>query len=137
MIDINSEKAKIESVIDQFSQAWETKDIELLSRIMAHDADMVIYGTDAPEQWVGWEPFKTTVAEMFTALESIKITVKNRSIKVHSSGDVAWFSQIWDWDLVVEGKPVRSEGQRFTGVLEKRNDEWVFVQFHNSVPVSG
>lgn len=135
MVNANDEKLRVESAIDQFTQAWETKDIELLSRIMAHDADMVIYGTDAPEQWVGWESFKTSVAEMFTALGNIKIAVKNRSIKVHPSGDVAWFSQIWDWDLVVEGKPIRSEGQRFTGVLEKRSGEWVIVQFHNSVPV--
>ena len=136
-VDIEAEKAKVKSVVDQFAQVWETEDLELLSRIMAHDADMVIYGTDAPEHWVGWEPFKASVAEMFTALENIKITVKERDIKVHPSGNVAWFSQVWDWDLVVGGKPVHSEGQRFTGVLEKRNGNWVIVQFHNSVPVSG
>jgi hypothetical protein len=29
--------------------------MELLSRIMAHDIDIVINGTDAPEHWIGWE----------------------------------------------------------------------------------
>lgn len=137
MDEIEAEKAKVELIIDQFAQVWETKDMELLSKIMAHDSDMVIYGTDAPEHWVGWEPFKTSVAEMFTVLKNIKIAVRDRVTKIHSSGKVAWFSQVWDWDLMVEDKPVRSEGQRFTGVLEKRNDQWVLVQIHNSVPVSG
>ena len=136
-VDLEAEKAKVKSVVDQFEQVWETKDMELFSRIMAHDADLVVYGSDAPEHWVGWEPLKESVEKMFPALENTKITVKEQSIKVHPSGNVAWFSEVWDWDMVLEGKAVRSEGQRLTGVLEKRNGSWVFVQFHNSVPVSG
>jgi len=134
-VDAVAEKAKVKSVIDQFKQVWETEDMGLFSKIMAHDADLVVYGSDAPEHWVGWEPLKESVEKMFPALENTKITVKEQSIKVHPSGNVAWFSEVWDWDMVLEGKAVRSEGQRLTGVLEKRNGNWVFVQFHNSVPV--
>ena len=134
-IDLEAEKAKVKSVVDQFTQVWETEDMELFSRIMAHDTDMINYGSDAPELFVGWEPLKEAVRKMLPSFENVKITVKDQVIKVHPSGKVAWFSQIWDWDLVVEGKPVHSEGQRLTGVLEKRNSNWVFVQFHNSVPV--
>ena len=134
-VDIEAERAKVKSVVDQFEQVWETEDMELFSRIMAHDADMVNYGTDAAEYFVGWEALKESAQKMFPSFENIKLTVKDQVIKVHPSGNVAWFSEIADWDLVVEGKPVRSEGCRFTGVLEKRNGNWVFVQFHNSVPV--
>ena len=136
-VDLEAEKAKVKTVVDQFAQVWETEDMELFSKIMAHDADMVNYGTDAAEYLVGWEALKEAVEKMFPSFENIKITVKDQVIKVHPSGNVAWFSEAWDWDLVVEGQPVRSEGGRFTGVLEKRNGNWVFVQFHNSVPVSG
>ncbi|MBI4553430.1 MAG: nuclear transport factor 2 family protein [Candidatus Latescibacteria bacterium] len=135
-VDIEAEKVKVKSVVDQFEQVWETEDMELLSKIMAHDADMVNYGSDAAEHFVGWEALKEAVEKMFPSLENTKITVKDQVIKVHPSGNVAWFSEVWDWDLVIEGKPVHSEGQRFTGVLEKRNGQWVFVQFHNSVPVA-
>lgn len=134
-VDIEAEKTRVKSVVDQFEQVWETKDMELFSRIMSHDADMVVYGSDAPEQWVGWEPLKESVEKMLLSFEKTRITVKERVIKVHPSGNVAWFSEVWDWDMVVEGKQVHSEGQRLTGVLEKRNDNWVFVQIHNSVPV--
>lgn len=135
-VDIEAEKAKVKSVVDQFEQVWETKDMELLSKIMAHDADMVNFGTDAAEHFIGWEALKGSVEKMFPSIDNIKITVKDQAIKVHPSGQVAWFSEVWDWDLVVEGQPVHSEGQRFTGVLEKRNGNWIIVQFHNSVPVS-
>jgi len=136
-VDLEAEKAKVKSVVDQFEQFWETEDMELLSRIMAHDADMVNYGSDAAEYFVGWEALKEAVEKMLPSLEITKITVKDQVIKVHPSGNVAWFSEVWDWDLVVEGKPTHSGDQRLTGVLEKRNGSWVFVQFHNSVPVSG
>jgi len=135
--DIETEKAKVKSVVDQFEQVWEKEDMELFSRIIAHDSDMVNYGTDAAEYFVGWEALKKAIEEMFPVFEKIKITVRDQFIKVHSSGNVAWFSEIWDWDLIAEGEPVRIDGCRFTGVLEKRNNNWIFVQFHNSVPVSG
>ncbi|RME01056.1 MAG: SgcJ/EcaC family oxidoreductase [Calditrichaeota bacterium] len=134
-VDLEAERAKVKGVVDQFAQAWETEDMELFSRIMAHDAGMVNSGTDAAEYFVGWEAFKTAVEDMFPVLGNIKITVKDQAIKVHGSGQVAWFAQVWDWDLEVEGQPMHSEGQRLSGVLEKRNGAWVIVQFHNSVPV--
>ncbi len=136
-VDIESEKAKVKTVVDNFEQVWETEDMELFSGIMAKDADMVNYGTDTAEHFVGWEELKKAVEKMFPSFENIKLTVKDQVIKVHPSGKVAWFSEVVDWDLVAEGEPVRIEGCRFTGVLEKRNDNWVFVQFHNSVPVAG
>lgn len=134
-IDIESERHEVKSVIDQFTQVWETKDLELLSKIMAHDTDMVNFGTDAVEKFVGWIQFKEAVEKMLSDLENVKIIIREQHIKAHSSENVAWFSQIWDWEMIIKGELVHSEGQRFTGVLEKRDDNWVFVQFHNSVPV--
>lgn len=136
-VDVETEKVKIKSVIDQFKQAWETEDMELFSRIMAHDDDMVNYGTDATEHFVGWKSLKDAVEKMFSSFENIKITVNDQVVKVHHSGNIAWFSQVWDWFLLAQGKPISIKGCRFTGVLEKRNGKWVFVQFHNSVPVTG
>lgn len=136
LFDFEAEKAKVKSVVDQFAQFWETKDMVLFSRIMSHDADMINYGSDVPEHFVGWQALKVSVEKMLPSFKNTKITVKDRVIKVHPSGIVAWFSQVWDWDLEFEGKPIQNHGQRLTGVLEKRNGNWVFVQFHNSVPVS-
>jgi uncharacterized protein (TIGR02246 family) len=133
-VDLEAEKAKVKTVVDQFAQVWETEDMDLFSRIMAHDADMVNFGSDAPEHFIGWEGLKGAVEQMFPAMENTKITVRDQVIKVHPSGNLAWFSQFWDWELLMGGQPVRLE-YRFTGVLEKRNGNWVFVQFHNSVPV--
>ena len=103
---------------------------------MAHDADMVNYGTDANEIFVGWNALKDTVQKLLPLIDKVKINVRNQVIKVGPSSDVAWFAEIWDWDFVFGGQPVKLPNQRLTGVLEKRNGAWVIVQFHNSVPVS-
>ena len=54
-------------------------------------------------------------------------------IKVHASGNAAWFSLVFDETCVAQGEPVSVEGVRGTGVLEKMNNNWVIVQAHFSV----
>ncbi|HLF63953.1 MAG TPA: SgcJ/EcaC family oxidoreductase [Saprospiraceae bacterium] len=133
---LTSEKTNVKTVVDQFVQFWETHDMELLTKIMAHDADMVSYGSDASEHFVGWEAFKDAVVQMLPSFQDTKITVSDQVIKIGPSADIAWFSEVWNWHLKMEGNPVQIDGQRLTGVLEKRDGNWVFVQFHNSVPVA-
>ena len=135
MTNLESEKNSVKAVINKFSKFWETGDMKILSEVFSHDPDIVLYGTDAPEHWIGWEPFRQTVEQMIQVLEDVRITIKEQHIFLHSSGDVAWFSQIWDWDFKAEGSHIHSEGQRLTGVLEKRSGNWVLVQIHNSVAV--
>jgi hypothetical protein len=136
-VDLEAEKAKVKAVVDQFEQLWETEDMELCSRIIAHDADMVNYGTDAAERFVGWEALKESIQQQFEAYDNIQFSASAQALKVHDSGKVAWFSELADFDLVAQGQPVSLKGARITGVLEKRNGNWVFVQFHASVPVAG
>jgi ketosteroid isomerase-like protein len=136
-VDLEAEKAKVKTVIDQNLQMLVTEDMELLSKIYAHDDDMVIFGTDTAEHLVGWEAIKKLMQKQFAGSETKKVSARDEVIKVHNSGEVAWFSAILDWDVIAGGQPVRLEGVRGTSVFEKRNGNWVFVQAHLSVPVSG
>ena len=135
-VNPDSEKAKVKAVVDDFQKFWETKDMNLFSRIMAHDADMVNYGSDENGIFIGWDALKDSIQKILQTIEKTKITVKNQFIKIDKDANAAWFAEIWDWDLIYGGQPVKIQGQRFTGVLEKRNGNWVIVQFHNSVPVT-
>ena len=135
-LNTDAEKTKIESVVTNFKTFWETEDMNLHSEIMVHDADMVNYGSDANEIFIGWDALKDSIQQMLPAFEKTKITVRNQVINMDSDDHTAWFSQLWDWELEFGGQPVKIPNQRLTGVLEKRNDSWVVVQFHNSVPVT-
>ncbi len=130
------EKNNVKKTVDEFALFWETHNMELLSKIMAHDPDIVNFGSDASEHFIGWNMFKEAVEKMLPSLQETKISVSDQVIKMAPSGDVAWFSEIWNWDLKINNEPVQMYGQRLTGVLEKRNGKWVFVQFHNSVPAA-
>ena len=136
-IDIEAEKAQVQSVLDQWYQMVETGNLELFSRIMAHDPDMVTFGTDAAERWVGWEALNESVQKQFESFETKGISVRDQVIKISELGNVAWFSEVVDWDLLAQGEPVSLKGMRISGVLEKREGSWVIVQFHTSIPVAG
>lgn len=130
------EEPKIKVIIDDFKKFWETKDTSILYRIMAHNSDMVNFGSDANEVFIGWNALRDSVQKLLPMIDKLKINIKDQKIKVGPSSDVAWFSEIWDWDFIFSGQPVNLPNQRLTGVLEKRNGYWVIVQFHNSVPVT-
>ena len=136
-VDIEAEKAQVKSVLDQYFKVIETEDIELLSQLTAHDEDMVNFGTDAAERFVGWKSLKESFQKQCDAFDTAKISVRDRVIKISQSGTVAWYSVILDFKVKSHGKEISIEGVRSTGVLEKREGKWVFVQGHSSIPVSG
>ena len=135
-IDIETEKTKATTAVDQMIQALETEDMNLMAKIMAHDNDMVNFGTDAAERWFGWNALEESLKKQFASFDKTRLIVKDQVIKVNPSGNTAWFSEIVDWDVVADGQPTHIDGSRITGVLEKRNGTWLIVQFHVSVPVS-
>jgi len=134
-LDLDNENVQVKAVLDQMIKASETEDMELLSQVYAHDADMVIFGTDAGERLVGWEALETLMQKQFDATENSKINVRDEVVNVHNSGKTAWFSEVIDWELTADSQTVKLEGLRATGVLEKRNENWVIVQLHYSIPV--
>jgi len=131
------EKANVKLAIDQMLKALETEDMDLISKTTAHDTDMVNFGTDATERWVGWESFQEAARKQFEVFENTKMTVMDQVIKIHDSGKVAWYSEVVDMETTAKGQPVSLKGARLTGVFEKRNGNWIAIQSHFSVPVSG
>lgn len=131
------ERAQVRTVVTQLITAFETENMGLLAEVMAHDADMVNFGTDASERWVGWNALADAAQKQFDAFDDTKLTAHDQVIALGAGATTAWFSEVVDWDLNASGAPVQIVGSRLTGVLEKRNSAWVCVQFHFSAPVAG
>ena len=132
-VNINDEKAKVKLVVDEFYKTFETKDMNLLSNIVAHDSNMVNYGINSDLVFVGWNALRDSMAKMFSVMKTTKMAIRNQVINVDPSGNVAWFSEMCDMDLEYDGHPMQINNQRYTGVLQKRNGKWLIVQFHHSV----
>lgn len=135
--DLDKEEAAVQAVLDRFVQAFETKDINLFTEIFSHDPEMVNFGTDEDEYWIGWEPWKASFQKQFDAYEKSDMNLRDVRIKVHGTGQAAWFSALMDVQIISQGQTFAYTGMRVTGVLEKKGESWILAQRHVSVPVKG
>ena len=111
-----------------------TKDKELQWSTMAKDEDLTIIWTSSNGNARGWKEFVRLFDTFMDRRFKATLTeIRDLSISFSRSGDVAWFSATLDdlgeWD----GAPVGDRNIRWTGVLEKRDGHWLFVQQHGSV----
>jgi len=135
-LDCNAEKDVVGQVLDDFWRAIEKKDMKRLSEIIAHDTDMVFFGTDENERWAGWEVVKQALDKQFNAFKSIKVQTHNTVIHVSETCQTAWFSLQRFIEIETQEAPESGMKTRVTGVFEKRDGQWKMVQYHCSYPLT-
>jgi len=121
-----------EAAIRQMVRANAEKDLPTLSRLMAHDADIVSY-TVGGRKYVGWPEFEREMREEFANTKKIEIPITE--LKVWTKGDLAWFTMELDYIRYVgEGSDVKRTllPLRETGVLERRAGRWQLLSWHES-----
>ena len=110
------------------------KDIKRLFEIMAHDTDFFIFHPDSKSTITNFEAFKE-LAEKSWMNENFQATdfaVKELRVVFSRSGTVAWYSAYLDDHAEWKGQKIGWDNARWTGVLEKRDSQWVIVQMHFS-----
>ena len=121
-----------ETAIRQMVRANADKDLSTLSRLMAHDADIVSY-TVGGRKYVGWPEFEREMREEFVNAQKIEIPITE--LKVWTKGDLAWFTMELDYIRYVgTGSEVKRTllPLRETGVLERRAGRWQLLSWHES-----
>ena len=131
-INKEAEITAISRVIDSCIGWFKNKDFDLLFSVVAHDSNYIsVHPTDNIIR--GFEQFKKN-SERFKNpdFQYVRHEIKDLTINLSRSGDVAWFyctlNDINTW----KGKPANWENTRWTGVLEKRDGRWMIVQQHFS-----
>ena len=131
-VGIAAETTSPESVVRALVQANAEKDLATISRLMAHDGDIVSY-TIGGRKYVGWDEFARDMQEEFESVARLEIPIIE--LKVWTRGETAWFAMELDY--------IRYAGQgtnqrrtvlslRETGVLERRDVGWVLTSWHES-----
>ena len=133
-IDLSSEKTAVKDVIHKLLESYELEDMDLHASIMAQDEDMVNFGTDVAEHHIGWEAWKESHLAQWAAIDKTEITSTDLVVSLAETGNVAWFSDITNWTLIIQSDTMTVNNVRFTGVLEKREEKWKIVQVHASIP---
>ena len=136
-LSLASENQSAEAAVRALIRANAEKDIGTLSKMMAHDADITSY-TIGGRKYVGWPDFERDMQEEFQSAHTIEIPI--RDLKVWSNGDVAWYAMEIDYIRTVKTGNDSKRALlplRETGVLERRNGQWVLLSWHESFRNAG
>lgn len=132
--DVEAEKTAVAQVVHD-AICWAlTKDRALQESTMAHDEDLAVLWTNSDSAVFGWKQYvKLFDIWMDSRFKATRTEIRDLRISLSRSGDVAWFTATLDDESEWDGKPGGARNIRWTGVLEKRDGKWVFVQMHGSL----
>ena len=121
-----------EAVVRESVLANERRDLEGMARLFLKEPDIVSYGIMGLK-FVGWTQLEQVLRTEFQSVTRLEIAVKE--LKVWMRGDVAWFSMELDYTRILpgpQGETRKLLELRETGVLEKRDGQWLFHSWHES-----
>jgi len=121
-------------VLNGIAEAYGKKDEGSMMAKFAADPDLISVGTGIDEWRIGWDALKSGVERDFAQAREVSMSV-SRNI-VRTTGDIAWFAAEMDVRINT-GDSETSAPARYTGVLERRDNKWLIVQSHFSLPASG
>ncbi|MFC1925626.1 nuclear transport factor 2 family protein [Chloroflexota bacterium] len=124
-------EAEVMSVLDKMRECYEKRDLNGLLALFATDADLVAIGSGADEKCIGPTQLKAQLERDFTQSESL--TINYEWLSISAAGSVAWMAADCVFNARIGGEEMILRG-RLTGVLEKREDRWFFMQQHLSMP---
>lgn len=136
-VDMESERAAVMQVLDDFVQAHEERNLDLLMTCFSDKPDILILGTDEDELWVDKHSMVASQKRAYETFNTIRLSVRDKILKMCRTGQQAYFYMKVNWFVESEGEHFTFDGIRTTGVLEKEEGGWKIVQLHTSMPVRG
>jgi ketosteroid isomerase-like protein len=128
-----STQAAVEATLQQWKDAYSRRDVDGALAVIAPDDDVVGIGTGPDECRVGPEEFKAQLERDFAQAEALSVDYE--PLVVSEAGPVAWVAGRARVQARVEGQELTLVG-RLTAVLEQRQDRWLLVQTHFSLPAA-
>jgi len=119
----NTEKDKINNVLDSWHMAAANADFEAYFGLMTEDG--VFLGTDAMENWQNDE-FKSFSKPYFDKGKAWSFTAVQRNIYLGDDTKFAWFDELLDTQMKI---------CRGSGVLKKVNGQWKIAHYVLSIAV--
>jgi len=130
------ELAVQKAIEDCIKWPFPEKNINRLIGSCAHDSSFFIFHPDSKSTVIGWDAFQETIDNFFMdeELKPTSTDIKDLRINLSRSGDVAWFSCLLDDIGQYKERKWEWIGCRWTGVLERRDGNWLITQMHFSLP---
>jgi ketosteroid isomerase-like protein len=136
-VSVATEDQSAEAAVRALVRANAEKDMRTMSQMMAHDVDITSY-TIGGRKYVGWSRLEYDLQEEFNSAATIEIPI--RELKVWTKGELAWYAMELDYIRTVTAGGDAHRALlplRETGVLERRNGQWVLLSWHESFRNAG
>jgi ketosteroid isomerase-like protein len=127
----NLELTLVRQTMLEIFQGFEALDAEKLDINFAHTPDMIAFGTDWDEKFVGWDQYRDLHRVQFSSWKSFKF--ETRELEVRVNGETAWASDRPHLEIETKKGEHVKEDVRITAVLMKIDSFWRVVQWHVSV----
>lgn len=127
------EDAGPEAAIRALVAANAARDLDGMSRLMAHDDDATGY-TIGGRKYVGWPELERDIRDEFAFVEKLEMPITG--LQVWTQDDLAWFAMELDYiRYISEGGELRHTviPLRESGVLQKRQGQWLLISWHESL----
>ena len=127
-----ADNSELETTVRALVRANAEKDLPTMSRLMAHDADIISYSIGG-RKYVGWPNLERDIKEEFEKVASLDLPISE--LKVWSKGDIGWYTMELNYVRVLGHGPSQERAVlplRETGVLERRNGQWILLSWHES-----
>ena len=132
-MSVAADDTGLETTVRALVRANAEKDLPTMSRLMAHDADITSY-TIGGRKYVGWPDLERDIKEEFAKVAALDLPISE--LKVWSKGDIGWYTMELDYVRILGQGPDQQRAVlplRETGVLERRNGQWVLLSWHESL----
>jgi ketosteroid isomerase-like protein len=133
-VDFEKEREAIKLVLEKYALANENQNMDFIEEIWSPSESIVSFGTEGDEKLVGFSEIKSAIQKQFDTFTNTYISYRDQIIEINETGNTAWFSEIVNYNFILDGKAHTFEGLRYTGVLVKKDGKWKLVQTHMSVP---
>jgi ketosteroid isomerase-like protein len=126
-------QAGVQATLQQWKDAYAKRDLDGALTVIAPDDDVVAIGTGADEWRVAREQVRAQMERDFAQAEALSVAYE--PLVVSEAGAVAWVAGQATVQARVDGQDLALAG-RFTAVLEHRDDKWLLMQTHFSLPAA-
>ena len=118
--------------VEAYFEALTSGDAEALIQMISSADHLIKIGTDEGEVVHGGDKATEYYRLHVTSTEDFTIDIEHLDVQEREA--VAWFFTEQTWRLKWQGKP-ETLAMRMTGVLERDQTDWKFVQIHASIGV--
>lgn len=127
-----ADNTELEATVRALVRANSDRDFSAMSRLMAHDADIVSYSIGG-RKYVGWPDLERDIKDEFANATALDLRISE--LFVWSKGDIGWYTMELAYGRVLGHGPDQQRTVlplRETGVLERRNGQWILLSWHES-----